>query len=103
MGCALGIGGNRATVSAVAPFPKTRVRPPDVATPAGAAPDAAGAVAPVRAEEPRRESGRVVRGTDEVVAGAQDLRLWGGDRADEQCGGARPAAGPAVAPGQLSI
>ncbi len=53
--------------------------------------------------DPGPQSSSTLSGTDEVVAGAMDLRPRGGRRPDEQGGRARPTAGRAMAQGQFRL
>src|SRR5262249_50672398 len=94
---------NRAAVHLLALLPHRRTRPPGAAAPSDPAPSAAGAAAAAWAGEPGPQSGGVVPGAHQVVAGAVDLRARGGRGTNKQCVGARPAPGRAVAQGQLRV
>src|SRR6266571_735273 len=80
---ALGARRDRAAVSAVASLPSRGVRPAGVAAAVDPAPGAAGAATAAWAGKPGSESGGVVPGADEVVAGAVDLCAGGGRGTDE--------------------
>src|SRR5438067_59959 len=84
----MGARRNRAALCPVAPLPRRGVRPPGVATAADPAPGPAGAATAAWAGDPGPESGGIVPGADQVVAGAVDLCPGGRRGADEQWGGA---------------
>src|SRR5215208_7609614 len=98
---ALGAGGDRAAVRALAPLPIGGVRSPGVAPAAGPTPGEDGAAIATRAGERGPQSRGALPRADEVVGGVVDLCPSGRRGADEQCSGARPAPGSAVAEGEL--
>src|SRR5712692_5820861 len=100
---ALGAGRHRAAVRPVASVPRWGVRSAGVTPPAGPPSGTTGALAAARPGEPGPESGGLVPGADEVVDGAVDLCPRGWRGADQQCSGARPAPGRAVAEGQFRV
>src|SRR5215213_4679869 len=97
----LGAGGNRAALCAVAPIPSRRAWAARAVAAVDPAPSAAGAAAAAWAGVSGPQSGSALPGTDQVVVGAVDLCPSGRRGADQYCVRARPAAGRAVAQGQL--
>jgi hypothetical protein len=77
------------------------VRSPGVTPAVGAAPGPAGAATAAWAGEPGPQGCGVVPGAGQVVGSTMDLCAGRRRRAHEQCSGACPATGGAVAQGQL--